>query len=133
MPTDPNVVALAPLAQVGAPTRIELRNRFADLELNVVRASLQAQAGAGLWGRVQATASQWITVRRVGETDTTAGVIEIAAQRLAADDLAGAVAQMDRLRGASAQAAAVWVADAKRRLEIENRLAAVRAELARLG
>lgn len=133
LPNDENVAALAPLAQQGAPTRSELRARFAAMELDVIRASLQAQAGAGLWGRVQATASQWITVRRVGETDTTAGVVEQAQQRLLQDDLAGAVQQMERLRGASAQVAAPWLADARRRLEIESRIAAIRAQLAELG
>ena len=133
MPADENVTALAPLALSGAPTRTELRNRFSGLELDIVRASLQGQAGAGLWGRVQSAASQWITVRRVGATNSTAGVVELAAERIAADDLAGAVAQVERLRGAAAQTAAPWLADARRRLEIENRLAAIRAVLAALG
>jgi hypothetical protein len=133
LPDDENVSALAPLAQQGAPTRSELRARFAAMELDIIRASLQAQAGAGLWGRVQATASQWVTVRRVGETDTTAGVMEQAQQRLMQDDLDGAVRQMERLRGASAQTAAPWLADARRRLEIESRIAAIRAQLAELG
>lgn len=133
LPDDDNVSALAPLAQQGAPTRSELRARFAALELDIVRASLQAQAGAGLWGRVQATASQWITVRRVGDRDTTAGVLEQVQQRLTQDDLDGAVRQMERLRGASAQTAAPWLADARRRLEIESRIAAIRAQLAELG
>jgi hypothetical protein len=133
LPADENVAALAPLAQTGAPTRIELRNRFSGLDMEIVRASLQGQAGAGLWGRVQSAASQWVTVRRVGQSNSTAGVVELAAARLAADDLAGAVAQVERLRGAAAQTAAPWLADARRRLEIENRLAAVRASLATLG
>jgi hypothetical protein len=133
LPNDDNVAALAPLAQTGAPTRIELRNRFAALEMDIVRASLQGQAGAGLWGRVQSAASQWITVRRVGQTNSTAGVVELASLRLAADDLAGAVAQVERLRGAAGQTAAPWLADARRRLDIENRLAAIRADLAALG
>jgi hypothetical protein len=60
-------------------------------------------------------------------------VVELASLRLAADDLAGAVAQVERLRGAAGQTAAPWLADARRRLDIENRLAAIRADLAALG
>ncbi|MFZ4120284.1 MAG: COG4223 family protein [Caulobacterales bacterium] len=133
LPTNPDVTALAPLAVQGAPSRIELRDRFEAMELDIVRAARQAQAGSGLWGRVQAASANWITVRRRGEGETTAGVLERAHARLVADDLAGAVAEVGRLRGAGAQASAGWLADARRRLEIENHLAAVRAELARRG
>lgn len=133
LPNNPNVTALAPLAVQGAPSRMELRDRFEAMELDILRAARQAQAGSGLWGRVQAASATWITIRRQGEGDTTAGVLERAGARLAADDLAGAVNEVSRLRGAGAQAASGWLADARRRLEIESHLAAVRAELARRG
>jgi hypothetical protein len=133
LPQDPNVIALAPLAQTGAPTRIELRDRFEAIDLSIVRAAVRSQAAAGLWGRVQAASAEWIVVRRRGEGDTTSGIVERASARLAADDLAGAVTEVERLTGAARQVAAPWLVDARRRLEIENRLAAIRAELSRRG
>src|SRR5690606_26894422 len=76
LPDDANVAALAPLARVGAPTRSELRDSFARLDNEIVRAAHQAQAGAGFWGRIQAALAQWIVVRRSGEGDTPSGVVE---------------------------------------------------------
>ncbi|MGE3866752.1 MAG: hypothetical protein AB7G04_07540, partial [Hyphomonadaceae bacterium] len=49
LPNDPNVAALAPLARKGAPTREELRDEYAKLELEVVRAARAAEAGGGVW------------------------------------------------------------------------------------
>ncbi|GAM97108.1 putative phage tail protein [alpha proteobacterium U9-1i] len=131
LPNDPNVAALAPLARTGAPTRAELRDRFDRIDNEIVRAARQAQAGAGFWGRIQAALAQWIVVRRAGEGDTPAGVVERASQRLAADDLAGAVQEVNSLSGAPKQVAQRWLTDAQRRLEIDQRITAIRTELSR--
>lgn len=131
LPQDPNVVALAPLARTGAPTRAELRDSFADIDNEIIRVARQAQAGAGFWGRIQSALAQWIIVRRAGEGDTPAGVVERAEARLRADDLAGAIEELNRLSGPPAQVAQPWLANAQRRLEIDQRLAAVRTELSR--
>lgn len=133
LPSDPNVAALAPLSRTGAPTHSELRDRFANIEVDIIRAARQAQAGAGFWGRLQAAMAQWVTIRRRGEGDTPDGVVERAEARIAADDLAGAIQELTRLTGPAAQVAAPWLADARRRLEIDTRLAAVRTELSRRG
>lgn len=133
LPEDPNVVALAPLARTGAPTRAELRERFNSIDNDIIRAARESQAGAGFWGRIQAALAQWIIVRNSGEGDTPAGVVERAGQRLAADDLAGAIQEVNRLSGASKQVAQRWLTDAQRRLEIDRRLAAIRTELSRRG
>ncbi|MGE0046020.1 MAG: COG4223 family protein [Hyphomonadaceae bacterium] len=133
LPDDPNVRALAPLARTGAPTRIELRDSFARLENDIIRAARQAQAGAGFWGRVQAAMAQWVTVRREGEGNTPAGIVEQASRRLAADDLAGAVRLLARLTGPAARVAQPWLNGARRRLEIDTRLGAIRTELSRRG
>jgi len=133
LPNDPNVVALAPLARTGAPTRNELRDRFLDIEVDIIRAARQSQAGAGFWGRIQAALAQWVTIRRAGEGDTPAGVVERAEARMAADDLAGAIQELSRLSGPAAQVATPWLRDARKRLEIDTRLAAIRTELSRRG
>ncbi len=133
LPDDPNVAALEPLARTGAPTRAELRGDFEDVQTSVIRAARQAQAGSGFWGRIQAALAQWITVRRAGEGDTPDGVVERAQARLAADDLAGAIEELNRLSGAPARAAAPWLENARRRLAIDTYLAAIRTELSRRG
>lgn len=131
LPDNPHVQALAPLARTGAPTRVELRDQFADLENDIVRASRIANAGAGFWGRIQAALAQWVTIRRRGEGDTTVGVVERASRRLAADDLAGAVQEVSRLSGAPARTAEPWLTAARRRLAIDTHLTAIRTELSR--
>ncbi len=131
LPDDANVAALAPLARVGAPTRSELRDSFARLDNEIVRAAHQAQAGAGFWGRIQAALAQWIVVRRSGEGDTPSGVVERAEAALARDNLAGAVEELNRLNGPSRRAAQPWIDDATRRLEIDQRMSLIRTELSR--
>lgn len=131
LPQDENVTALGPLARTGAPTRTELRERFASMDDDIIRAARQAQAGSGFWGRIQAELAQWIVIRPPGAGDTPDGVVERAEQRLAADDLSGAIHELSRLSGPARQAANPWLTDAQRRLEIDTRLAAIRTELSR--
>lgn len=131
LPGDPNIIALAPLAQRGAPSRQELKEQFASMENKVVRAARISAAGAGFWGRLQAFLAQFVTVRRTGEGDTPTGMVERASARLQSDDVAGAVAEMSRLTGPAAQVAGPWIERARARLEIDARLAAIRAELSR--
>jgi hypothetical protein len=131
LPGDPNIVALAPLARSGAPSRQELKDQFASMEESVVRAARISAAGAGFWGRLQAFLAQFVTVRRTGEGDTPTGMVERAGARLQSDDIAGAVAELSRLTGPAAQVAGPWIQRARARLEIDARLAAIRAELSR--
>lgn len=131
LPNDPNVAALEPLARTGAPTRIELRDSFARLDNEIIRAARQSQAGAGFWGRIQAMLAQWIVIRRAGSGDTPEGIVERAQQYLAADRLDAAIQELNRLPEAPKRAAQTWINDAQRRLEIDTRLAAIRQELSR--
>ncbi|MBY0563120.1 MAG: hypothetical protein K2P58_02945 [Hyphomonadaceae bacterium] len=131
LPNDPNVAALAPLARTGAPTRIELRDRFERLDVEIIRAARQSQAGAGFWGRIQAALAQWIVVSRADAGDTPEGIVARAEQALAGDRLAEAIEHLNRLPEAPKRVAQPWINDAQRRLEIDQRLAAIRQELSR--
>lgn len=131
LPNDPNVAALAPLSRTGAPTRTELRDTFARLDNEIIRAARQSQAGAGFWGRIQAALAQWIVVRRANAGDTPEGIVERAEQALAADRLQDAVQELNRLPAAPKRVAQTWINDAQRRLEIDQRIAAIRQELSR--
>jgi hypothetical protein len=131
LPNDPNVAALAPLARTGAPTRIELRDSFDRLDTEIVRAARQSQAGAGFWGRIQAALAQWIVIRRAGAGDTPEGIVERADRALDGDRLAEAIEELNSLPAAPKRVAQPWINDAQRRLEIDQRLAAIRQELSR--
>lgn len=131
LPNDPNVAALGPLSRTGAPTRAELRDDLDSLGDEIVRASRIANSGSGFWGRLNAFFAQFITVRRAGEGDTVDGMVERAVRRMGNDDLPGAVAELSRLTGPSADIATPWLQKARARLEIDARLAAIRTELAR--
>jgi len=131
LPNDANVAALAPLARTGAPTRVELRDRFDHMDIEIIRAARQAQAGAGFWGRIQAALAQWIVVRRAGGGDTPEGIVERAEDFLNADRLGDAIQTLNRLPNASKRVAQPWINDAQRRLEIDQRLVAIRQELSR--
>lgn len=131
LPNDPNVAALGVLARTGAPTREELRRRFATLDNEIIRAARQSAAGAGFWGRIQAALAQWIVVRRAGGGDTPEGIVERAEQKLAEDNLAATIAELNQLPEAAKRSAQPWIDDAGRRLEIDTRLIAIRTELSR--
>lgn len=131
LPQDENVVALGALARTGAPTRQELRERFDQIDNDILRAAREAQAGAGFWGKIQALLAEWIIIRDEHGGDTPDGVVVRAQQRLAADDLAGAISEINRLSGRPKEIAGPWLASAQKRLEIDTRLAAIRTELSR--
>ena len=135
LPDDENVRALEPLARTGAPTVRELRDRFEAIDASILRAARVAQAGTGFWGRINAALADFVIVRQTGqsEADTPDGVVERASDRLAAEDLRGAVEALNQLSGPARQSADAWLADAQRRLEIDERLSAVRTELSRRG
>jgi hypothetical protein len=133
LPGNADVAALAPLAKTGAPSRQELKEEFSSLRNQIITQARISNAGTGFWGRVQAYLAQFVVVRRTGETNTPTGFVERADARLKNDDLAGAVAELNRLTGSAAQVSAPWLQKARNRLEIDARLAAVRAELSRRG
>lgn len=131
LPNDPNVAALAPLARTGAPTRIELRDRFERLDNEIIRAAMESQAGAGFWGRIQAALAQWIVVRRAGGGDTPDAIVTRTEAALASDQLDVAIRELNKLPAAPKRVAQPWIDDATRRLDIDTRLAAIRTELSR--
>jgi len=134
LPGDPNVAALAPYAKSGAPTSGELREDFRTLEVEIVRAARMSDTGGGAWGQFQAWLAQFVVVRRLDDAGaSTTAVVERAAKRIAAEDLAGGVAELEKLTGAAAKIAAPWLTQARARLEIDGRLAKIRAQLAAQG
>lgn len=117
---------LAPHAGKGVADFILLRGRFATVADAIARAAV-APAGGGWIDRTLSRISNLVTIRQVGETaaarDDAQGLIARAELRLAAGDLAGAVAALGRLHGAPAKAAQPWLAAARARLEVDKAVA----------
>jgi hypothetical protein len=133
LPEDRDVAALAALSKKGAPTRDELTDDYAKIELDMIRASRASAVGGGMWGQVQASMAQFVVVRRVDARNDTGDLVEDASRRVRANDLEGAVARLSKLDGAAGKLIAPWLEKAKARVEIDQRLAAIRTQLSRKG
>ena len=118
--------AFANYAAAGLPTLPDLRQRFDAAAAAAVRAAAVPDDTAGWLRRVLDRIMSLATIRRVdgGAEGASAWAIASRAEaRMAQNDLAGAVAEMDALRGPSAEAAAVWTGPAKARVAAEHALA----------
>ena len=81
--------------------------------------------------RLDRALAQWIVIRQAGSGDTPEGIVDRAQQFLAADRLADAIQELNRLPDAPKRVAQPWIRDAQRRLEIDTRITAIRQELSR--
>jgi uroporphyrinogen-III synthase len=124
---------LARQASTGAPTLIDLRQRFERVAPEIVRAGI-ADAGGDWLDRTANRLASLITVRRVGEVagDTVEAVVARAETRLGHGDLAAAVAELEGLQGAPARAAEGWLAAARERLAANAAADRLQAHIAAL-
>ncbi len=120
------VAATEPLTEAardGVPGRFALANHLAEVAGRI--ASVQPPPPEGDWeARVLARLRGLVTIRRIegaplSEPEAAVHAAEVA---LARGDLGEAVAQLDRLSGASAQAASPWLRMARRQLAAEGAL-----------
>lgn len=131
LPGQAGVDALSGAAADGVATRAALKARFPSVVENIFDAERRAGADS-LWSRFVANAKSLVTIRRTGEIsgDTTEAVVARMEERLATDDLAGAVAEGETLQGPAREAAAGWLADARARLETDALLRDLAARVA---
>jgi len=119
--------ALRRLAQTGAPTRSMLADEFTAAAAEAAAAARAPGKDAGPVAQLSHALSNIVTIRRI-EGGTGADAIIIRAERLVRDgDLEGALVQMSRLPAPARTAFAPWIARAEPRIELDRRLAAVRA------
>jgi uroporphyrinogen-III synthase len=121
--------ALTPFAPSGIETLDSLARRFPDIA-NAVVAAARSDAVPGVAGELLQRAQSFLSVRRVGDVpgDSPSARVARAETRLAAGDLAGAVAALDGLQGQPGAAPALpWLDVARRRLAAERALAALAA------
>lgn len=128
------LAVLAPLAESGLPRESDLAAGFPATARAIVAAARGESEDwlDSFWDSL----GELVTVRPVGEVEgeTPAARAARAEQRLAAGDLAAAVAELEALSGAPAEAAAPWLAEARRRLEgLQAAEALVRLALGRLA
>jgi hypothetical protein len=115
---------LAPAAQHGVPSRLALSTKLAELAGRITSAPPPA---AGDWGaQALARLRSLVTIRRLDSTsENRPGTVDAAERALAGGDLRDAVADVDRLSGADAEAAAQWLGMARQRLAVEAALSHV--------
>ncbi|MEQ8282238.1 MAG: mitofilin family membrane protein [Parvibaculum sp.] len=131
LPDQAGLDALSGAAADGVQTRAALKARFPSVVESVFDAERRAGED-GLWSRFVANAKSLVTIRRTGEIsgDTTEAVVARMEERLATDDLGGAVAEGEALQGPAREAAAGWLADARARLETDTLLRDLSARVA---
>jgi hypothetical protein len=126
---------LADMAKTGVASRAVLAKRLHELAGTI--ANTQAAPVAADWrSEALARLRGLVTIRRIGGTgqsmpEAAVGTAETA---LAAGDLAGAIAELDKLTGAAADAARPWLQMARERQSIETALRRIETLLVvRLG
>jgi hypothetical protein len=116
--------ALQANARAGIPTAVQLVQRFEPVANAIVRADL-APEGSHWTDRLLARLASLVTIRRTGgdvEGDTPNAIVARAEAKLKTGDLAGAVAEFDKLTGKPAEAAQDWLISAKARLAADQAL-----------
>jgi len=126
----PSLDALAPSAEHGIATLVELKASFPAMATAVIARAKgspdQGSLGARLLGRVE----QLVTVRPVGGEvpgDDPPARLARAEAKLAKDDLAGAVAEVGAITGAAAAPATDWLAAARARLAAQQAIQQLQA------
>jgi hypothetical protein len=125
---------LAPSAASGVPTLAELRQAFVPVAGEIVQRA-QAPEGGGLLDQAASNLMRLVTVRPVGakvEGDDAAARVARAEADLGQGDLAGAVAELQALKGPAAEAAADWLAKAEPRLRASEATARLQAHATEL-
>ncbi len=129
LPDSSLVTGLRPLAAAGAPTRSALAAEFPDVAARASAAARAPGKGASFLSRALAFLGSIISIRRTDDVTSNKpdAVIARAEQRVADGDLEGALVQLAALPPPAQAATADWRERARRRVEIEHRIARLRA------
>lgn len=129
LPGSSDAMALAALAQEGAPTRSALAVQLTDLGGEVSTAARAPGKNASFTDRAFYAFSRVVSVRRVDTHAVGADAVLAGAERKADDgDLEGAVALLDTLPEPARARLAAWREKAVRRVEIDRHIAGLRAQ-----
>ena len=127
-PDDPDLRALVPLAARGAPSRATLAVTLSDFAAAAVVAVREPGRDAGFLTKLWALIGKVVIVRKVDPAGHGVdGMLALAQSQASAGDLEDAVQTLQRLPPVARAQLADWIAAANRRIEIDQRIAAVRA------
>jgi len=127
-PDDPDLRALVPLSVRGAPSRATLAATLPDFTTAAVVALREPARNAGFLSKLWALIGRVVIVRKVDPAGPGVdGALALAQGQAASGDLEGAVRTLQRLPPAAQAQLAEWTAQAGRRIEIDQRIAAIRA------
>ena len=127
-PDDPDLRALVPLAVRGAPSRATLAATLSDFASAAVVAVREPARNAGFLSKLWALIGRVVIVRKVDLAGPGVdGALAQAQAQAAAGDLESAVRTLQRLPPTAQAQLAEWTAQAERRIEIDQRIAAIRA------
>jgi hypothetical protein len=127
-PDDPDLRALVPLAARGAPSRATLAATLPDFAAAAVVALREPGRDAGFLTKLWALFGKVVIVRNVDPAGHGVdGVLALSQSQASAGDLEDAVPTLQRLPPVARAQLAEWIAAADRRIEIDQRIAAVRA------
>jgi hypothetical protein len=130
LPDSAALRALRPLAETGAPTQAALAVEFGDTAARAAVASRARARGEGLFARIAQAFAAILTIRRVDQTEGKGvdAVLARAGHRIDEGDLSGALGELSALPPAGQDAIAGWRARAEKRVEIDRRVGAIRAQ-----
>lgn len=128
LPGRPELVQLRALAARGAPTRAVLAADFSGYASQGIGASRKPDADSSLMDRVRYWLAGVITIRRIDRTEGSGvnAVLTRAEQRVHDGDIEGALTELAVLPPAALEAMDPWIQSARRRVEIDLRIAAMR-------
>ena len=128
-----DLAGLRPLAESGAPTATALAAEFPEVADHAAAASRATGADTSLLSKVGDALASLFTLRRVGNLtgNDPDAVLARAERRVAEGDIESALKQLAALPAGGQRATADWRERAQRRVEIERRIAALRASALR--
>lgn len=129
LPGSPDALALAALAQKGAPTAAALAEELTELGGEISTAARAPGKDASFLDQAFYAVSRVVSIRRIDTHGGGADATLARAERTADDgDLEGAVAILDRLPESAKARLEPWREKAMRRIEIDRRIAGLRAQ-----
>ena len=129
LPSSPDLRALRPLAETGAPTVTALAAEYPDVAARAAVASRARAQGTGILARIAQAFAAIFTVRRVDKLEGTGvdAILARAGRDIDDGDISGALRELAALPPAGQSATADWRARAARRVQIDERVAGIRA------
>lgn len=127
------LTGLRPLAETGAPTRGALTAGFPEVASRAAMALHSPPKESSPLARMLAALGRLVVIRRIDDVSaqTPDAALARAERALADGDLKAALSEVDALPGAARDAIKDWREGARRRLEIERRIEALRTRALR--